>query len=188
MSALCPVCRKDDAIQRLSAVVSSGRASGTFSGPSVGVAHVDGKWDATGGYTALSGATATDLARKLSPPSKPDKPSGLGCWLYVLVGFFGFGAFVAFFNWVGETRYRGEHITLLMSLVSLAIVALILVGDMNKKSRARAKYAEEKPAWDAAMKRYERLYFCFRDDVVFDPQTGETCQTESLKEFMYSSG
>lgn len=34
--------------------------------------------------------------------------------------------------------------------------------------------------------RWSHLYYCFRDDIIFDPQTGETCQPESLREFLRS--
>ena len=68
MAAVCPVCGKDDAIQKVSSVVSSGQASGAFSGPTGGVAYVGGKWGAVGGYTTLSGRTSSELARLLAPP------------------------------------------------------------------------------------------------------------------------
>ena len=44
----CPVCGKNDTIYKVSGVVASGQASGTFSGPSGGVVNVDGKWGTTG--------------------------------------------------------------------------------------------------------------------------------------------
>jgi hypothetical protein len=52
-SIVCPVCGKNDAIQKVSGVVASGQASGTFSGPTGGVVNVDGKWGTTGSYTSL---------------------------------------------------------------------------------------------------------------------------------------
>lgn len=71
MSAVCPVCGKDDAIQKVSSVVSSGQSSGTFSGPTGGVVHVGGKWGTVGGYTSLSGRSTTEVAQLLTPPAAP---------------------------------------------------------------------------------------------------------------------
>jgi hypothetical protein len=186
MPILCPVCGKDDATQKLSAIVSSGQASGTFSGPSAGVIRVGGKWGATGTYTTLSGSTATELARKLSPPPEPRKPSGLGCWLYV--GLFGsaVGALSVGSVLVVNLSDESAPYMLFALLFYLSILVITVVMHNTKKSRQIATYTLEKPAWDAAMKRYKSLYYCFRDDVVFDPQTGETCAPESLNKFLYS--
>jgi hypothetical protein len=70
---VCPVCGKNDTIYKVSGVVTSGQASGTFSGPSGGVVNVGGQWGTTGSYTTLSGSTATNLAALLTPPSEPKK-------------------------------------------------------------------------------------------------------------------
>jgi hypothetical protein len=72
-SNACPVCGKNNAIQKVSGVVTSGQASGTFSGSSGGVVNIDDKWGATGGYTTLSGSTVSNLAALLTPPQEPKK-------------------------------------------------------------------------------------------------------------------
>lgn len=54
---------------------------------------------------------------------------------------------------------------------------------INEKERA---YVLAKHAWDNAMIRWDRLYFCHRDGIIFDPVTNETGRPESLIKFIYS--
>ena len=195
MSTVCPVCGKDDTIQRLSAIVSSGQASGSFSGPSASVTHVDGKWGTTGGYTTMSGSTTTVLARKLSPPPEPRKGLGFHMLVYLFLA-----AVLAFFSCGVATgvslllfpNLEGDPATVVYGivLVGLFVGGLTVLQRWSKtwQTNQEARYAKEKPAWDRAMERYDRAYYCFRDDAVFDADTGQTCRPESLREFLYSAG
>ena len=45
---------------------------------------------------------------------------------------------------------------------------------------AQQRYA----AWDRAMQNWNRLRYCARDDVVFDPQTGKTVSQETLSSLL----
>jgi len=180
MSTLCPVCGKDDAIQKLSAIVASGQASGTFSGPSVGATRVDGKWGTTGGYTTLSGSTVTELARKLASPPQPQPKGGCVVALGVLLG----GLFVLNGLLVSGDTSVGLGPALALILVGVCVIALPIA--YYKKEQVRVA-AQEEPAWEESMRKWQRLYYCFRDDLVFDSQTGETCQPDSLTEFLHSA-
>ena len=71
----CPICNKDDAIQKVSALVTGGRSSGTFSGPSGGSTYVGGEWVYVSGHATLSGSSETDLARLLASPPSPKQPN-----------------------------------------------------------------------------------------------------------------
>jgi hypothetical protein len=59
MAIVCPQCGKDDMIQNVSAVYSGGTASGSYSGPSGGIATPlgSGKPALVGGYTTLHGTS-----------------------------------------------------------------------------------------------------------------------------------
>ncbi len=172
---LCPVCGKDDAIQKVSAIVASGRASGTLSGPSGGAAYVGGKWGITSGYTTLSGGITTELARKLSPPPQPRAVSLGAVILLIVLG--------------GSCLFWGlsllSDIPEMAGWFILAGVLLIPIAIAAYQS-GRARVAEQGPAWEKSMQKWSRLYYCFRDDLVFDPSTGKTCQPESLAEFLKS--
>jgi hypothetical protein len=195
---VCPVCGKNDAIQKVSGVVASGQASGTFSGPSGGVVNVDGKWGAKGGYTTLSGSTVSNLAALLSPPPAPRKwPFGFfGTVLTVLIWYFVVlplvGGSIVFLiaavvnlinNGLGwPTALAG----VLVCLLSLGVGILIIRWYVKKFREARANHPLTRAAWESAIQRWERSYYCNRDDVVFDPDTGRTCQPQGLKLFLYA--
>jgi hypothetical protein len=185
MSTNCPICNKDDAIQKLSVIVASGKSSGTFSGPSGGAAYVDGKLVPMGGYSTLSGSTISDLAKRLTPPSEPQKYKGLGCGLGSLIAIVTFLGLIAasglgflLFNVVGGFIF----------LFGGFVIYMLVLNALNKKSRKRdeAAYLFEKPRWDVAISRWNRSYFCHRDGIVFDPDTQETCQPDDLSGFLYS--
>jgi hypothetical protein len=202
MPTICPECKKDDAIQRLSSVVSSGEASGSFSGPSVGITRVDGKWGTTGGYTTLSGTTMTELARKLTPPSEPRKSKlagaaypllGIGLWGLSLIAVLG-GASLPVIALLGSSVPPiGRPLLCVAGVINVLIgIAMIIGGFLLIRQQgkaaeaARARYEAERQAWEEAMTKYDRSYYCFRDDVVFDAQTGESCDPDSLRSFLYS--
>jgi len=71
---VCPHCNKDDAIQKVSAIVDAGISSGSYSGPSTSHVSIDGKSGTSYGYSFLSGSGMTELARQFIPPSEPRKP------------------------------------------------------------------------------------------------------------------
>ena len=88
----CPQCNKDDAIQKISAIVDAGKSSESYSGPSTSHVSVDGKSGTSYGYSYLTGSSAADLAKLLTPPSTPYKP-GVGCvfngaFLFMFIGFY----------------------------------------------------------------------------------------------------
>ena len=168
-SFLCPVCGKDDAIQKVSAIVASGRASGTLSGPSGGAAYVGGKWGITGGYTTLSGSMATELAQKLAPPSEPSRGRGVLASLFIGGGIFEI-----------VIALSTEEIWILpIGIVTIAIGAILLILYFKEKPKIEERFVKAKSKW-------ARLYYCFRDDIVFDPQTGETCHPDNLGKFLRS--
>ncbi len=80
------------------------------------------------------------------------------------------------------------------------IVFIILVSQYvskitndAKESRRQKEYSRteeqrmktEIPVWERAMKRYDMVYYCERDDIVFIPATNEYDKPERLKELLY---
>ena len=54
----------------------------------------------------------------------------------------------------------------------------------TKVVRGDEEATERYSAWDRAMANWNRLYYCTRDDVVFDPQTGKVVPEEALQEML----
>ena len=47
------------------------------------------------------------------------------------------------------------------------------------------KWEEKKQQWEKATQRWKCLYYCARDGIVYDPDTGEVCDPTSLNDFVY---
>ena len=196
MVIACSVCQKDDAIQKVSAVLTGSQATGTFSGPLGGVAYVGGKRESVGSYTTLCGSTMSELVRMLAPPAEPKKRSGFDCLDELLMvcvvvdAVFGIGVAVIALI-IGSFKHDiqilvvGAGVPFLLGIIAGGIYLWLLDGKENWKPQSEARYAMEKSAWDAAMARWNRLYYCYRDGIVFDAETPETCQPQDMKQFIY---
>ncbi len=162
MSAIvCPIDKKDDVIQRISAVVSGGISSGSFSAPS----------GDTPGYTHISGTATSKLAPMLDLPPGAKKKNGIVWWMYIFL-FYGciliFTAIV-----IGE----GE-VSVITFIIGAGLLYLVF---MNKKSR-EAEY--KKPQWILYKTQWDKLYYCHRHGIVFDPETGQSCEPSQINSFI----
>jgi hypothetical protein len=206
MANICPICQKDDMIQRVETLVSAGQSSGTFSGPTVAATFSDGKLRPAGGYTTLSGSTSSNLAKLLEPPSSPPEPKGYGCW-WILLAYPVIPILGAFFALpfmipgtiimvLGTTPENGGSLNALgvIGAVLMAIggcigyylcIRYFIRKDRKKKASMAQNYSEAKPKWEKAMQRWKRLYYCNRDGIVYDPESGDSCNPATVNDFVY---
>jgi hypothetical protein len=63
------------------------------------------------------------------------------------------------------------------------------IREEEEMEKELAKPALEKKiqAWQTAMNRWNRLYYCWRDDVVFDLDTGKYFTSEQMMNYLYSA-
>jgi len=186
LTAACPICHENDAIQKVSSVITSGQASGTFSGPSGGVAYVDGKWGVVGGFTTLSGRTVSEVARLIAFPSEPKKKGGFGCIAWYCLGMMGIMGGFGILGGLGSLILGSNELIggLFFGPILLGIFIWALREHPKRKARGDAEYAAIMATLPDASKIWNRLYYCFRDDIVFDPNTGENCQPQALRQFL----
>jgi hypothetical protein len=198
MANTCPMCQKDDLVQRVETLVSAGQSSGTFSGPSIGATYSDGKLGSVGGYTTLSGSTSSNLAKLLEPPSSPPEPKGYGCWWILLVypvipilsGFIGSPLIIPGAILLGNENpikgFFGGALLVVGFIIGLWLAITFFVRkERKKKAGMQEIYSLEKPKWDIAIQRWKRLYYCHRDGIVYDPDTGDSCAPALVKDFVY---
>jgi hypothetical protein len=205
MTNVCPICQKDDLVQRVETLVAAGQSSGTFSGPSVGTTYSNGKLGSVGGYTTLSGSSSSNLAKLLEPPSPPPTPKGYGCWwillAYPVIPIVGAIFSIPFMIPGMILMAIGENPdTLNMNFIGIFGIILTAIGGIigywlcirffikeskKKKATMEKVFNEAKPKWEIAMRRWKRLYYCHRDGIVYDPEAGDTCVPESVNDFVY---
>jgi len=169
MGVTCPLCGKDDNVQKVSAIVDGGTSVSSYSGVAPSVNVYDGKVGYGGAYVAGNVRSSSHLAQKLAPPVKPNEPRtpakiGLG-WLLLIL----FGAFSIY-------CISMDYID--MGLVLCGFLPVIIAGIMifagnNEKQKIKENYEKGMPIWKEEMARWNKLYYCHRDDIMFDPESGQ---------------
>jgi len=180
MAITCPKCNKDDLVQKVSAIVLSGQSSGTFSGPSGGVASAGGKVVVAGGYTTLSGTSVTAIAKLLSKPIEPQiyKTKGITIFLGIIMIVGGILSL-----WLITIS---EDMIFPFCLGAFGLIFgpfLFFMAPRMAKQDAK-KNEEEEQTWKRKISMWNAAYYCFRDDLVFDPNTGETWPPQSFSNFL----
>ncbi len=125
---------------------------------------------------------------RLTPPTMPGKTvSILRIMVFnmVLVGIFVFLILVL----VGSESFGQVHPYIEVTLVVLALAAIVLALALSYVAFTRVVRGDEEAsqhysAWDSAMANWNRLRYCTRDDVVFDPQTGKVVPEEALRDML----
>jgi hypothetical protein len=122
---------------------------------------------------------------RLAPPPMP--VAKVGMMKYVIVGFalVAVGSFFilvlsgtnGYGSWPTALQVLQAVVTILAicAALALSLIALLRVvrGDINSQKLL--------PAYDEALEKWRRLYYCKRDDIVFDPQTNKTISDASLQ-------
>ncbi len=199
--AKCPKCGRNDQVRRVSAIVKSQiqHLEGTTLTEKY-YRNEDGQLHSTTESVPFTGKQSSELARQLSPPSKPEKPRGLGCLLWLGLGsaallalFLAVNGLAIFSVGLFNPDLEAWRFTLtsLGCMVTSAVVALSLPFFLHRHkkaiSEATAKYEKDVSAWGAAMEKYRRSYYCSRDDIVFDPEEGTFCDPSQLTRYLYSN-
>ena len=150
MAAICPLCQKDDLVKQVTAISAKD-------------------------FSSDSGVNSTtDLPVPLRPPQKPSMmrsimdsvSSAIGCGGIVL------GAILACFGlrWLLTCDQCGEDIACILIIAGLLI---LIVGFLLPYFKVKKVNAAALVQWKRQMTVYERLYYCFRDSVTFDPETSQ---------------
>ncbi len=174
----CPQCGQVDRVEKVSALLRAGTSAGLYSGTASGSGLVAGM-----SYTALS--------QKLSPPIEPiyQSPWG-GCSVTITAGLVIWN--IAFIVWVclglsqsptvvealshGNLDYWRTFIIIIgVGLIGWVIMAAIISTKNRTASERGTHFATEYPRWERAIARWNELYYCSRNDVVFIPGKPNTC-------------
>lgn len=120
------------------------------------------------------------LALRLAPPDAPSTPAplvsmneGLGC-----VGALFFGA--AFFL---SVTYGSKTASIIFGIFVL-FFAVAFTLTILRGMRDRRRLHQEEDLWLRKMDLWSNLYYCARDDLVFDPQTGKMAKADDLEEIL----
>jgi hypothetical protein len=190
----CPKRGKVDRAQKASSVHTSGISRGYYDG--------------------YCGHSRMDLSWLLAPSAQPRRTSWLGRLLFLLGGLClaGTGSAAAciglfalcIVSWgIGDSAAHpktlmvallrsalaagvlfGAPVLLLLFLLSIG-VALLVAGRKLMQWQTR-QFLMEKPAWENAVRRWQRMYYCARDDGVFIPGEASFMPIDKVQELLYA--
>lgn len=183
---ICPRCGRDDQIFKVKGIYERGLSIGSYSGITKGV-NISVK---TGdephvfvGSTTLHGETQTLLSQRLSPPDKPKSPGGpcfIGCvWslLSLIIMIFLFGIFF-------PENYWEENMTIFLILIYGSLIFFGFVGVYLFFKKYKPKYTRQLEIWNKQMEIWKRLYYCARDNCIFDPVSKISDEPENLNKLL----
>jgi hypothetical protein len=81
---------------------------------------------------------------------------------------------------------------LLFRIYDALIAMFLIIGGfifiacfINDEKDRRGAWVEKKLEWQAATEAWKSLYFCERDGIIFNPDTGEIVPSENLDNYVY---
>ena len=97
--------------------------------------------------------------------------------VFIILTFAGVGGYA---NWPQPVQI----ILVVLVLVGIVIALVLSLIAFLRIVRGDNQTLQYLPAWDEAMENWRRLYYCRRDDVVFDPQTNKTLSDAAVKSML----
>ncbi len=192
-SGACPRCHKDDQVRKVTAVIQGGVTTGQQD------AVVPGKLGDTTYYvqSKQGTASATLLAQRLIPPSDDEvlaetkrrwtEPLYAPWWHIVALVIIVVGALVgcvrALFGLPG-----GVFLLVFVVVFGLGFVLIAPRFAPTEFKERRAKWLSQLEHMKKQVAvEYHRLYYCGRDDVVFDPEDTQHSfvPIEQMRSFLY---
>lgn len=182
---VCPLCGKDDMVQRVSSLYTQGVSTTSYQQP-VAVQTQSGT---VYGSVNRTLSTQTALARRLSPPAQP-KLAGCagrgGQWMVAIIGLLLGGLLVLQLMPEVVLSYEATKQQQL-ACAFCGITPFFVLVTLWWFAYARAQHEKHKGdivQWEAQLKRWDSLYYCARDDCVFDPVTHDSRRPEGMFELL----
>jgi hypothetical protein len=115
---------------------------------------------------------------RFAPPPMPE--SHISMMKYVAIGMVlvGVGAFLVFVVLSSDEFSWPQMIITLAFIVAALVLSFLAIRRIGQgDEEARRRY----PIWDEAMANWNRLLYCSRDKVVFDPQINKALPDSAVK-------
>jgi hypothetical protein len=124
----------------------------------------------------LQAAYALGVER-LAPPTMPSSTFSMMKFIVISMALVAVGAFFILVlsgtGGLGSWGIALQIVDVVITLVAIVTALVLSIIAFQGIGRVDLESQERYPAWDRAMENYRRLYYCARDNVVFDPQQGQ---------------
>ena len=177
----CPRCMRNDQVMKVSAIlgIQVQESKGTASVPTLQTDYKGRIYSST--QTIYSHATQmSNLVQRLRMPDLPPEPNVSGCltfveWLvYIITAGIAFLFLMALFSLANSSS--PVPIPCMVSIIILFIIFIVLSNFLNRRNKKirhdlqieMNRYKNEiLPKWKRAQERWNKAYYCGRDDLVF---------------------
>jgi hypothetical protein len=177
-TVVCPQCGKDDKIQKVSAVYSGGFSTAANNSPLVAY-----------GVEQRTITTITPLAQRLTPPAKP-KLTGCAATspvailiVAVVLSLVLFCVLFPSLAWEssGNSGWANCIFFALVFTLMMAIGIPIGIYSVKKQKELQPQIA----MWEKAIQKWNEIYYCWRDDTLFDPSSGKSVPSNMMNTLLY---
>ncbi len=194
--------KKDDFVQTLPALIAGGSVSGSFSGYTSGMTFIDDKIGYTSGNTTLNGTLTSNLALNLKAPESPQE---LGFWSMVLWSIpyvFILATIIGPFLLFKEFKKSVVKNPVIQKKVfspglSIACFLVMILGwhpvfwpfllIIRKVIIDRSELPRRFQLWQNSYSTWQKLYYCHRHGIVFNPETDEYFPPDQIREYLHVS-
>lgn len=117
----------------------------------------------------------------IAPPPMPEPKATMMKYILIGMALVGVGAFLILVM-VSTTGLDWPQVIITLGFIvaalTLSALAIRHIGKGDEEARRRY------PVWDLAMANWNRLLYCSRDKVVFDPQTRKALSDASTRDLL----
>ena len=190
--ARCPQCHQNDKVEKASSIVAAQTHTVTGSRPVTDYYQdSDGNTHSTTSSESFTDRKTSDLAqklKKLEEPARPDKPSLYPTFAFAALAI---GSFVSIFELNQFVLSISDNIPIVWLIWSFLFgIGAIIARKRYLKAlsdfpRIFAIYENDLAKWGNAMSRWNRLYYCFRDDCVFTLADNDYANISNIEHYLY---
>jgi len=126
------------------------------------VCPVCGQSDKIQKLSAIYTTSPAAISKRFAPPKKPvDMVSRFVFW----AGYPFFAIGLAFFLicW----QFKGGTFLMIMGIISMFVGLVLYINGLNMRAEAWKENDEKLKAYRIEAEKWERSYYCYRDDVIF---------------------
>jgi hypothetical protein len=195
---VCPKCTQLDMVQKVSSVFDGGTSYGSFTGTSIGAGiNISSRSPViVSGTQNLQGKSSTAISIRLSPPSKPTPPDRsiyliFGVILIAISFPIALCGITLLFSKIASWQNTFLFSIILniaifiVSLLSLGTGIGIIITCLRLEKISKLEYIEAITTWEKAIIKWNKLYYCARDDGVFIPGETILVPTNRMLDFLY---
>jgi hypothetical protein len=179
--ARCPLCKRNDQVEKISAILNKQTSQSNGYVPQQRIftdnnGHVQSRTI----NVQVQTKHETTLAQRLVSPEKPKAPGKMQTWPILLL------AVPAIF-YAQSTRGFLTMLVALLFTAGLFAIWIVLEKD-NKKKHIENMMAHERELgrWKQAVSRWQSLYYCGRDDIVFVPGEKTSANMVDFIQYVYT--